>query len=861
MIIRADQHPTFSSRTFTTSCFRSLGFLTVYLLLLTAGVVRADERPTEYDELGNAAFTAAEGEITYTREELSSARSALPLMGAAAFPGTSTAAVAGAAAIEEPYLVNLDLVWRHSVWGSNLGESGITAVDLEGDGTTEIVLGATLSRNFGANKNWHVLRHDPISGRYQIVFTSNDNPDWYSDQSEINSVSVFKFGTKQRILVGYSTGKLSVFDGATLSLIREIDVTTQAILSVVQADGDNDGSDEILVSTQSATHLYNPLTFAKEGEFPVGGREISVGNVDNDPELEIVFVEGPVIEFDGAIFTEEWDFSEFTPGRWLELGDLDGDGVQELIVARAWDYIDVLDARNRSPLRQVTTDIDISQLKVADVTGDSKPEILYGDQQHGYVHAVDGVTSVELWRLKNPSSGAPGIEVADVDDDGALEVIWGSGSNSTAPDFLSIHDIATLQREFVSYDEGGPFRALAMGNADDDAEEEFVFAAYEGDSYKVSNYVSATPLHVISSVDFSREWNAYDYPLGGSYYGYYDIAIGDVDGQGSNEIVAAFDWLYDLNLNIIDGTTRTLKSTTKKDLDPALSIALADFDGTGINKIIGTSQKQLHIFDGSSLNILWSSIVLAGSSSSASIDSADLSGDGIPDLIASVSRLLVINGASKIYRQTAETDYRGFAIAEDAQGNKQIWAGTSGGLLVKVNPNTLVRQTLGSICTGAVNSVTASTSTAFDGSIQFACDNTIGIWGLAENQVIWRSPVLGTQVGLLNNLVATEQGDKAVLMVGTGYGVYAFRGFEIGNRDIDDDGMLNHLDNCPQDANPNQEDLDQDSIGDACNNAGDRDGDEWSDTLDNCPLISNPGQEDTDSSGRGDACETLPPGC
>jgi len=72
--------------------------------------------------------------------------------------------------------------------------------------------------------------------------------------------------------------------------------------------------------------------------------------------------------------------------------------------------------------------------------------------------------------------------------------------------------------------------------------------------------------------------------------------------------------------------------------------------------------------------------------------------------------------------------------------------------------------------------------------------------------------------------------------------------------DTDDDGIVNYLDNCPEDANPGQEDNDEDGFGDVCDDDDDDDG--HFDGEDNCPLHPNPDQLDTDDDGEGDVCDS-----
>ncbi len=80
-------------------------------------------------------------------------------------------------------------------------------------------------------------------------------------------------------------------------------------------------------------------------------------------------------------------------------------------------------------------------------------------------------------------------------------------------------------------------------------------------------------------------------------------------------------------------------------------------------------------------------------------------------------------------------------------------------------------------------------------------------------------------------------------------------------RDTDTDGIFDHLDNCIGNANPNNQDLDRDGLGDVCDL--DVDGDGLNDKLpdltasaqDNCVGVRNRNQLDNDFDGEGDACD------
>lgn len=80
----------------------------------------------------------------------------------------------------------------------------------------------------------------------------------------------------------------------------------------------------------------------------------------------------------------------------------------------------------------------------------------------------------------------------------------------------------------------------------------------------------------------------------------------------------------------------------------------------------------------------------------------------------------------------------------------------------------------------------------------------------------------------------------------------AYSNFDYKPADVDNDRVMDAYDNCPKVYNPNQQDIDHNGVGDACDDF-DRDG--LINLKDNCPNDPNRDQADRDGDGIGDACD------
>jgi len=168
---------------------------------------------------------------------------------------------------------------------------------------------------------------------------------------------------------------------------------------------------------------------------------------------------------------------------------------------------------------------------VADLDRDGAQEVIWGSYDLVALNGVDGSLK---WRAPNGSRVWPGAVVADLTGDGTLEVVVGRGGNQ-----LTVYDrfgsVVWTRSPFA----GGEVRTLAVDDLEQDGNLEIVVG--------VASAVSAEQVNVYEPDGSVRPgWPARHAGEPGYGAGMYNenVTVADLDGDGFKEIYAPTDTHY-----------------------------------------------------------------------------------------------------------------------------------------------------------------------------------------------------------------------------------------------------------------------------------------------------------------------------
>jgi hypothetical protein len=182
-------------------------------------------------------------------------------------------------------------------------------------------------------------------------------------------------------------------------------------------------------------------------------RDIAVANLDDDPFAEVVYLD----MFSNLSVHEHTGVKKWgplaVPGSGfsnLTVGDVDGDGKAEIVMPAGTNIFVI--AGDGSSTRMIPAPSpggppNGGNAAIFDLNGDGKPELIYnglrsefdtgvgtGAAQTGVVYIFDGTTGALLHSIRAVRGGGTyeqhGPTVADVDSDGAAEIVTGGWNGS-----------------------------------------------------------------------------------------------------------------------------------------------------------------------------------------------------------------------------------------------------------------------------------------------------------------------------------------------------------------------------------------------------------------------------------------------
>ncbi len=403
----------------------------------------------------------------------------------------------------------------------------------------------------------------------------------YAPITVINTEHVLSANTNGNFNPVFSPNKSSI---TTADFLAKVDFaigtgSNPQAVAIGDIDGDgksdlvtvNNGTNRVSVFRNTSTSgTVSSGSFAAKVDFLTGSNPsaIAIGDLDGDgkPELVVansgsnsVSVFQNISNIGDISFADKVDFTAGTNPAAVAIGDLDGDGKPELVVANnGSNRISVLQnisdfgtltSSSFAPKVDITTGSSPMAVAIGDLDGDNKTDIAVVNNGNNSVSvfrntATSGTISSGSFAARvnfTTGSGPQAITFGDLEGDGKIDlVVANNGSrsvsvfrNTATSGAITTSSFAT-KVDFTTAGSGTNPQAVAIGDLNGDGKPDLAVASSGNPNgnivsffRNISTSVAINTSSFAAKVDFATG----TFPI--------SLAIGDLDGDGRPDLTLA----------------------------------------------------------------------------------------------------------------------------------------------------------------------------------------------------------------------------------------------------------------------------------------------------------------------------------
>lgn len=410
------------------------------------------------------------------------------------------------------------------------------------------------------------------------------------DAANIVRVLSATVGGTAHIYTIASDGTVRDYSGWPLAEQNEFTVATSPVFATI-GDLTGGGSNSLLVLTSGSLYAYAASDGSPQWGYPVSGAtEVAMAQLDADTASEIILNTTPGLVIDGLTQVTDWQYIDGF-GSHLATGHALGDTTTQFAGATSWSSFSVFRGAPWSPLWSAgNSNGGIAALAFANLDNNNRDVILEGDAQWGSVNAYDTSTQQLRFSIHNPGWGVNAVAAADVRGNGIPEIAFGA-TQAYGAVAAQVVNSRSGQIDWSFTPQYGVFSPVALGDVDGDGHDELVIAGNNGNDYG--------PIEIFDADTGVLKWQSPSF-IGNANDPFYistaRILLIPHTSDAAMDIVLAGSSIYDGRITVLDGTTKTVKlqigsySSGPMQSRYLMDAALVDFDNDGVPDFVAATE-------------------------------------------------------------------------------------------------------------------------------------------------------------------------------------------------------------------------------------------------------------------------------